>query len=383
MEKSRQSSNTLRFDIAPKLPSIARFESAQEEAKLRHGLTVEVPWRTARLEHLFIVACVWEANAHAPEWTLTEKDASQTRLIWIKKYAPTEIRALYETVCADTNSYAAGDAQWPGGYPMGANPAASYTNLYPPHYAYAQNVSGTYPAMQMQGTIDSQMLAPHPMAAIPMAQRVTGSFPAVFPYAPSQLPPAAPSSNEAKAIATKAQLILCKLLNSAGLINEAALLAAMKLQELIEAGKIQSSMAPGFLARYHFAGASINAYIQQEETLPNSGNQTLQRLPSLESPYDLLHRAGILTNADIQAAQKVSSKNGGDLTQILKAAGNLEPSTLLAARTCLAIIRAGLMQLEQSVTILRHCQSQKVDFDTALNQLGWPDPRKLRPDLSF
>ena len=54
-----------------------------------------------------------------------------------------------------------------------------------------------------------------------------------------------------------------------------------------------------------------------------------------------------------------------------------------AAMSCLPLIQLGLMKLEQCVIALQYCSRMRVDFDTALDELGWTKPRKARKDLQL
>ena len=90
-----------------------------------------------------------------------------------------------------------------------------------------------------------------------------------------------------------------------------------------------------------------------------------------------------MTEADIKSASEIRKKHGGDIIQILQSAGKLDKYTFESAVACLPLIELGLMKMEQIVIALQYCSRMRVDFDTALDELGWQNPRKLRTDLKL
>jgi hypothetical protein len=100
-----------------------------------------------------------------------------------------------------------------------------------------------------------------------------------------------------------------------------------------------------------------------------------------KAAFDLLVKAGLLTESDINAAAAARAKVGGDMAQLLQSAGKLDKQTFDAAVICLPMIREGFLKLEQYIIALNYCSRSRVDFDTALEEMGWQNPRKLRKDL--
>jgi len=101
----------------------------------------------------------------------------------------------------------------------------------------------------------------------------------------------------------------------------------------------------------------------------------------LKGAFDLLQKAQLLTESDITTANNVRKKHGGDLIQILEAAGKCNRKTVDAALLSLPLIREGLMRIDQVIMALNYCERMRVTFDDALDEMGWPNPRKLRTDL--
>jgi hypothetical protein len=96
----------------------------------------------------------------------------------------------------------------------------------------------------------------------------------------------------------------------------------------------------------------------------------------MHATFDLLQKAGLLSETDLKTAQAVRSKHGGDMVQILKSAGKLEIKTYDAALICIQLIHVGKMKVEQCIIALNYCSRSRVGFDEAMEELNWPNPRK-------
>lgn len=221
----------------------------------------------------------------------------------------------------------------------------------------------------------------------------------------------------------RANILLGTLLKEAGLINEPTLEAALKLQELVREEKMTPEQAPDALKRLHTLGANIEQYLAPSDTTPSytppggtsvtpkgtptqggakpgqpgapgakpaqpgaapgakPGQPGAKPVRDLKGAFDLLIKAGILTESDITTAQNVRNKHGGDIVQILQAASKVDTKTVDAAVICLPLIREGLMKQEQCIIALNYCSRMRVAFDDALEEMGWQNPRKLRSDL--
>ncbi len=195
-------------------------------------------------------------------------------------------------------------------------------------------------------------------------------------------------------------VLIGELLVSAGLINENSLKASLKIQELVKEGKILLSKAGAILKKYHERGSVIDQFLDNNDwslneddkvkevksvsTQSSKPNVTKSGFsPELEAVFDLLVKAGIITQADLDVAIGVRKKHGGSVVQILQAAQKMDQITFDCARTCLPIIKEGLMKVEQCVIVINYSSRSRVSFDEALNELNWVNPRKLRKDLQL
>ena len=198
----------------------------------------------------------------------------------------------------------------------------------------------------------------------------------------------------------RANVLIGSMLVEAGLISEPTLEAALKLQELVRDEKMSPEKAPEVLKRLHAMGGSIDQYLTKGDLEMVASGKKPDAAPApqaqpakaqaqaqtqggrdLKGAFDLLQKAQLLTESDITTANNVRKKHGGDLIQILEAAGKCNRKTVDAALLSLPLIREGLMRIDQVIMALNYCERMRVNFDDALDEMGWPNPRKLRTDL--
>jgi hypothetical protein len=275
---------------------------------------------------------------------------------------------------------------------------------YPPGYAYAPMPQQPYPPgyppppapLQYPGSVTPPHGYPVPQQlqsqgwGLP-AQHTPPGMPAMNPSIDPVSDPVAPSQM-GNFLKKAPGILIGSLLTEAGLITEPTLEAALKIQELVRGGKLTPSRAPELLKLFYSMGASIEEYIDPSDLSspeaakkpqPTSSEQQRraaagQQPKELTSALDLLIKAGLLTPNDIKTASAVRAKHGGDLRMILQAAGKADTKTLDAAVVCVGLERQDLMKVEQCVILLNYCSRSRVGFDEAIDELGWPNPRKQK-----
>lgn len=329
-------------------------------------------------------------------------------------------------------SYSNLQVQPPG---MGMDPHQQpYPGMPYPPPGYQQAPPPGYNPYGMQQQMPQQM--PQQMQPYPPQQQYPPGYPPQMPpqmqpmqqqMPPQAMPTAYPPAGQAQVqpaaadspripldyhlLDKRPNMLLGSMLQEAGLISEPTLEAALKLQELIRDEKIPPERAPAILKRLHSMGGNIDQYLTPDDTIsekgrsaekparrpsapPASGGGAPSGVPAggapaagadgkrnLKPAFDLLQKAGILSDDDIQDALAVRKKHGGDLVGILEAAGKVNRKTVDAAFICLPLIREGLLKMEQSIIALNYCSRMRVGFDEALDEMGWQNPRKLRSDL--
>ncbi len=187
----------------------------------------------------------------------------------------------------------------------------------------------------------------------------------------------------------KANVLLGSLLFEAGLISEPTLEAALKVQEFVRDQRMSSGQASEILKKHHNMGSSIDQYLNPADfdiNKPAASNKAKgdeqpespqrEKIKREIASFDLLQKADLLKEEDLKTAHGVHTKHGGDLVAILQAAGKLDITTYQAAETCVGLIKDGVMKFEQCIIALNFCSRSRVDFDTAMDELGWQNPRK-------
>lgn len=191
-------------------------------------------------------------------------------------------------------------------------------------------------------------------------------------------------------------LLLGHLFVEAGIIPGPCLEAALRLQEMIRKGKLNNEAAIIALKKAAEQGgqltdeiiswaASPDAPLQiqpadktlkasepltapAEETM--SGTQSQAQATATAKAVELLKQAGLITDDDIDAAQKVRRKHGGDLGAILVCAGKLGEKTLEAARNCQIYIEQNRLRLDRAVMALHYCERSRVSLPDAMEELS-------------
>ena len=89
---------------------------------------------------------------------------------------------------------------------------------------------------------------------------------------------------------------------------------------------------------------------------------------------ELLNKAKLIQDQDLQTATTVRKKHGGEVWKILVAAGKLDNITYEAATTCQTLMDEDRLKVEQAIIALHFCQRSRVSFDEAIVELGWEKP---------
>ncbi len=93
--------------------------------------------------------------------------------------------------------------------------------------------------------------------------------------------------------------------------------------------------------------------------------------PPPTTEIDLLRAAKVVTDADIAKAQEITSRLGGQVSAMLIADGKLDRSLLEVAKRCTTLINAAILDLGRAVILLNYSQRSRLDFDKAVEELGW------------
>ncbi len=155
---------------------------------------------------------------------------------------------------------------------------------------------------------------------------------------------------------------LGQVLIEAGLISVPVLKAALNLQEVVRTGALTREEALEAFIREHYG---VDAKSARKAIAKNSMDSKV---------IGLLVKAGLLTEQDVQTAQAVKKKHGGDIVKILTAAGKLDKNLLGAANQTNDLIEQKRLKVEQAIIALHYCERMRVSFDDAVEEMGWEKP---------
>lgn len=389
------------------LPTIEEIKTQLESVTKARGVAVELAWSTPVPGQKFVLMSQWDVGKAAPIWTLYENKNGESSMRWSQAFAPTEIDIVYDVLCmstADDSQHASipeslrpkkEEPEAPAASP--ANAAVTYNNLppYPPvpyPYPAYPGYPPPYPGVPAPpyNTAVNPAPWPQPGVAPQPASMPTAQFPTSAPY--TTLPAVTPASAatvpvDYSLISKRANVLLGKLLLEAGLISEPSLAAALKVQEYVRDERMSLAKAIEVLQRLHNAGDAVEDYLNaQDFDMTAKAKLAVQKaLPAdsakakiVHAALDLLQKAELIKPDDFKSAKIVQLKHGGDLSQILKAAGKLDDTTYQSAEKCAVLIQNKSMKVEQCIIALNYCNRMRVGIDAALEELGWQQPNQQK-----
>ena len=382
----------------------------------------------------FTLTVKWEKGAFNPIWTLYEESDSDSRTVWSQPFAPSDMDFMYDVLSMSAGAGASPDSKIPENLKPLPEEETDESDKKSGKTADKGSAKVEKPEVEAK---PAQKEAPPQNAPFPQQQQMPPQMgypmPPGYVYGPIPMPPpgyggpaymppgtpypqaptnwnfgsppatasgitaridpaavgASPPSMEY--LEKRPGILIGSLLIEAELITEPTLEAALKIQELVKQGRLSTTRAPEILKMFFSMGPSIEDYIdpsdlkaveapkpapapslQPRSTGPQAPNKDLSLALSL------LIKAGVLKEADVNMANQVRAKHGGDIRNILQAAGKFDHKTIDAALICVDLERRGALKVEQCIIALNYCSRSRVGFDEAIDELGWENPRKQK-----
>jgi len=441
---SEETGQRLKLPLEAGIRPLSGIKELLATAEASRGQQVELGWTTGTSGQAFVLDVQWDTNADDPVWSLYEENDSGSVKLWSQHFAVADIELLYDVLAMsckvaapsnklsdilksklpkdkeDQSKSAIGEASQdnkksqpdpkndyslninpdPSSEPPGATiPAASQ----PPQYNMPPGMGGfsvSYSPVMVpgQGYMIPPAMPPPGWTFAPIPAGNAGNISPMLPANPYAQQPTAPVSQPAgeplSALPIDSTLVnkrydisLADLLKQADLLSKPTIAAALKMQTMVQAGKLPVDEAVKILKQYHQEGESIDTYIGSaasasapEHRAKNTSTASTGKAKPLSkekaAAFELLENAGLLSKDDIATAKNVSRKHGGDLVSILKAAHKLDDKTLEAAIICAGLLSEEQMKLGECVITLNYCSRSRVGFDEAMVDLNWPNPRK-------
>ncbi|MBI5173637.1 MAG: serine/threonine-protein kinase [Candidatus Obscuribacter sp.] len=152
------------------------------------------------------------------------------------------------------------------------------------------------------------------------------------------------------------------VLVEAGLISNAVWRTLLQLQAAIRSGEMTKDEAVQEFRKRHPKAPPKEAKPPEKEKAP---------IVVPTNPVDMLKQAGIITQADLDAAKKQAAEKGTKLEKVLVSMGKIDTKTVLASYQCMTLLSTKKLKLEQAVIALNFCERMRVDFSEAVQELGW------------
>lgn len=151
--------------------------------------------------------------------------------------------------------------------------------------------------------------------------------------------------------------------------------AALALQQIVDQGKLDVSKACECLARVAATGTSVESAI---EDLRSSDSEEKREVISYRQ---LLTLSRAISEEDFEAAFDFSTKGPQVVGKFLTASGYMDSATVRATLKCHYLLAKGLMTQDDAVATLDYCLHHRtgkaIDYDLALNELGWTSKSPL------
>jgi hypothetical protein len=429
----------LRLPVESSFRDLKGIKELLATADEKRGCQVELPWESGHKNLKFILTVKWEKGAFNPIWTLYEETEHSSKTVWSQPFAPSDMDFMYDVLSMSAGAAAAPDSKIPDDLKPPppeeveaeeAKKAAAKTEKAPvPRTEKAEPEAKPAAKEAPQQAAPPQQHAP-PFPQQQMPPQMGYPMPPGYVYAPVPMPPpgyggpaymppgtpypapqpnwgyGAPPSGTTSGITPRIDpvsegssappamnylekrpgILIGSLLTEAELITEPTLEAALKIQELVRQGRLTATRAPEILKMFFSMGPSIEDYIDPSDLKPIETKAAPSLQPRGAQPpnkdmslaLSMLIKAGILKENDVKMANQVRQKHGGDIKNILQAAGKFDSKTIDAALICIDMERRGVMKLEQCIIALNFCSRSRVGFDEALDELGWENPRKQK-----
>jgi tetratricopeptide (TPR) repeat protein len=161
-----------------------------------------------------------------------------------------------------------------------------------------------------------------------------------------------------------------------GLVKQDIIDAALALQRLVDENKLEAIPACECLGKVAASGMSVEEAVKEAQAADD------EQLPPVLSYRNLLTLSRVVSDEDIEAAFDLASMGPQIMGKILAVTGCMDAPTLRATLKAHLLLSKGVMTQDDAVASLDYCLHQRpdkdVDYDVALNELGWSPKTPLK-----
>jgi hypothetical protein len=255
-------------------------------------------------------------------------------------------------------------SQWPtqpGGYPQQQQQPM-------PDQSQSQwpTQPGGYPQQPQQYQQPPQQ---YPQQQWPEAAPAPAPAPAASPS--PWLTPQAPTDNKASMNKFLALLDSNKNMTVGELLFASDLPAtcadsAMRLQEMICKSEISDKGAVDALR----LAAQRGSGVVDDSILSEIRMRSTVSIESARAAVTMLKDAGLITEADANAAEMKAEKEGKDIAEMLIAGGKSDKLMVDGATKCVELVNQGKIRSDQAIIALHYCQRARAPIDQAFDDLS-------------
>ncbi len=157
---------------------------------------------------------------------------------------------------------------------------------------------------------------------------------------------------------------LGQVLVQMNLISRERLADALKLQEMTDNKTLSPLQAVDVLRTVHTHNKTLNRAVAELGLLKPEAQEQVKL-------GELLKLCGWITEAEINEAVELASKNSNLLGKMLVAFGFIDEGMLYSSLRCQFLLREGFIKREQAIIALHYSQRTGCPFDQALQELGY------------
>lgn len=156
-----------------------------------------------------------------------------------------------------------------------------------------------------------------------------------------------------------------------GLITEATLDQALRLQEQVSANNMKPLDAADILRKVRKSGVSLEKAMSEFKS-GLDGKRQIMEMP------ELLRTVGCIAQTDMIKAIDYSSASGMPFEQVLMTHKLVDNTTMEAANRCHSLLLTGQISPEQCVFALQTWLGSRKSIDDALSKVGWQPPTRAQ-----
>jgi hypothetical protein len=158
-----------------------------------------------------------------------------------------------------------------------------------------------------------------------------------------------------------------QVLVQSGMISDAILQESLKLQQMVSAGNLSGVQAAEILRQANSRNVPVETIIAER-----SGKE--DEIARANEVVEILQRAGILTQTDLQKAEGVSRQLNVSAGEVLLSTGVIDKKLLQAAIQAQSFVNDDILAVGHAMAVLRYCHKTGVPFADGIKEVAYSAP---------